>query len=239
MDADQNPPRRRILIVDDDLKLRELLKSYLESNGYEVFLLPDGRDVEDVLSTQVPDLVILDIMLPGEDGTSICRRLRSQEYKSPIIMLTGRGDEVDRIVGLELGADDYMGKPFNPRELLARIKAVLRRTDSSGLGRGQLLRFGECILDHERREVRRNGEVVPLTNGDFQLLAALAKRPGQPMNRDELLDRTRGREYDAVDRTIDVQISKLRRALEADPATPRYIKTVWGYGYVFVQDPEP
>jgi two-component system phosphate regulon response regulator OmpR len=237
MNPASTKPRRTILVVDDDARLRELLKSFLESNGYGVSLLPDGREVENVLAREAPDLVVLDIMLPGEDGTAICRQLRGREYMVPIIMLTGRGDEVDRIVGLEMGADDYLGKPFNSRELLARIEAVLRRSEATARATNKRLRFGPYVLDNERREVRRDGVPVPLTNGEFELLSVLSERPGQPLNRDQLLDRTRGREYDAVDRSIDVQVSKLRRALEDDPSRPRYIKTVWGFGYVFVGDP--
>jgi two-component system phosphate regulon response regulator OmpR len=230
---------RTVLVVDDDAKLRDLLKQFFARHGIETLLRPDGSDIEQVLEQHEPDLVVLDIMLPGEDGTAICRRLRGRDYETPIIMLTGRGDEVDRIVGLEMGADDYLGKPFNPRELLARIDAVLRRSDAARRARARKLRFGPFVLDFERRALSRDGEPVPLTNGEFELLAVLAERPGQPLNRDQLLDRTRGREYDAIDRSIDVQISKLRRALEDDPAEPRYIKTVWGYGYVFVAGSEP
>ena len=227
---------RTVLVVDDDDKLRELLREFLTRNGIDTILRPDGSDIEQVIDSREPDLVVLDIMLPGEDGTAICRRLRGRDYEIPIIMLTGRGDEVDRIVGLEMGADDYLGKPFNPRELLARIEAVLRRSETSRRTRNRRRRFGPFTLDFDRRELARQGEPVALTNGEYELLAVLAERPGRPLNRDQLLDRTRGREYDAVDRSIDVQISKLRRALEDDPSEPRYIKTVWGYGYVFVGD---
>jgi len=225
--------RRRIVVVDDDQRLRALLEEFLVANGFELILRADGADLEVLLETDPPDLIVLDIMLPGEDGMAICRRLRGRGFDVPIIMLTGRGAEVDRIVGLEMGADDYLGKPFNPRELLARIEAVLRRSDSSRSRAARRLCFDDFVLDFERRELTRAGQQVALTNGEYELLAALAERPGRPLNRDQLLDRTRGREYDAIDRSIDVQISKLRRALEDDPAQPRYIKTVWGYGYVF------
>jgi len=224
---------RTVLVVDDDARLRDLLQQFFARNGIEMLQRSDGSDIEQVLEHHQPDLIVLDIMLPGEDGTAICRRLRGRDHDVPIIMLTGRGDEVDRIIGLEMGADDYLGKPFNPRELLARIEAVLRRSEARRQGRDRRRRFGPFVLDFDRREVTRDGEVVGLTNGEYELLAVLAERPGQPLNRDQLLDRTRGREYDAIDRSIDVQISKLRRALEDDPAQPCYIKTVWGYGYVF------
>jgi len=205
----------------------------LYAHGFDVTVRGDGSDLEALLDTDPPDLVVLDIMLPGEDGMAICRRLRGRGFDVPIIMLTGRGDEVDRIVGLEMGADDYLGKPFNPRELLARIEAVLRRSDATRSRASRRLCFDDFVLDFECRALTRAGRQVALTNGEYELLAALAERPGRPLNRDQLLDRTRGREYDAVDRSIDVQISKLRRALDDDPAQPRYIKTVWGFGYVF------
>jgi two-component system phosphate regulon response regulator OmpR len=236
MKPHSDSPARSILIVDDDEKLRGLLEEFLGRNGYRSLLRSDGEDIENVIDEHQPDLIVLDIMLPGEDGTAICRRLRGREYEVPIIMLTGRGDEVDRIVGLEMGADDYLGKPFNPRELLARIEAVLRRSNAARDHSSRLRRFGPFVLDFERRELRRDGQPLHMTNGEYELLAALAERPGQPLNRDQLLDRTRGREYDAIDRSIDVQVSKLRRLLGDDPSAPRYIKTVWGYGYVFVAD---
>lgn len=228
----------RILVVDDDHALCDLLIEFLGRHGFEVRALSDGASIERELNRHTPDLIVLDVMLPGEDGMAICRRLRGQGRHIPIIMLTGRGDEVDRIVGLEMGADDYLGKPFNPRELLARIVAVLRRSGLKPVDSTGVAQFGPFRLDVARRELTRDGVVLPLTAGEFELLRVLIEHAGRPMNRDQLLDLTRGRDYDAVDRTVDVQISKLRRVIEEDSSNPRYIKTIWGFGYVFVSAPE-
>lgn len=228
----------RILVVDDDHALCDLLIEFLGRHGFEVRAVSDGAAIERELNRHTPDLIVLDVMLPGEDGMAICRRLRGQGRHIPIIMLTGRGDEVDRIVGLEMGADDYLGKPFNPRELLARIVAVLRRSGLKPVDSTGVARFGPFRLDVARRELTRDGVVLPLTAGEFELLRVLIEHAGRPMNRDQLLDLTRGRDYDAVDRTVDVQISKLRRVIEEDSSNPRYIKTIWGFGYVFVSAPE-
>jgi len=230
---------RHILVVDDDPGLRELLAQFLGRHGLQVSTMPDGASIERELVRRAVDLIVLDVMLPGEDGMAVCRRLRGHGHDVPIIMLTGRGDEVDRIIGLEMGADDYLGKPFNPRELLARIEAVLRRAGNRPMDSAGVARFGPFRLDVSRRELTHDGARVPLTRGEFELLRVLVEHSGRPLNRDQLLDLTRGREYDAVDRTIDVQISKLRHAIEEDTSNPRYIKTVWGFGYVFVAEPEP
>src|SRR5690606_5863874 len=185
-------------------------------------------------------LLVLDLMLPGEDGLSICRRLRQQNNDIPIVMLTAKGDEVDRIIGLELGADDYLAKPFNPRELLARVRAVLRRRGKEIPGApsadDQEISFGEFRLNLGTREMFRGDEPMPLTSGEFAVLKSLVTHPRQPMSRDKLMNQARGRDYSALERSIDVQVSRLRRMLEADPASPRYIQTVWGLGYVFVPD---
>jgi len=185
-------------------------------------------------------LIVLDLMLPGEDGLSICRRLRQQGSTIPIVMLTAKGDEVDRIIGLELGADDYLPKPFNPRELLARIKAVMRRQiqDVPGAPAQQEaeISFGEFSLDLATREMYHGNEAIALTSGEFAVLKVLVTHPREPLSRDKLMNLARGRDYSALERSIDVQVSRLRRLIEKDPANPRYIQTVWGLGYVFVPD---
>ena len=184
--------------------------------------------------------MILDLMLPGEDGLSICRRLRSTDNGIPIIMLTAKGDDVDRIIGLELGADDYLAKPFNPRELLARVKAVLRRKTvelpGAPSGEEKLIEFGEFKLNLATREMTKNGDQLTLTSGEFAVLKSLVTNPRQPLSRDKLMNLARGRDYSALERSIDVQVSRLRRMIEVDPAKPRYLQTVWGIGYVFVPD---
>jgi len=186
------------------------------------------------------NLLVLDLMLPGEDGLSICKRLRSEGNNLPVIMLTAKGDEVDRIIGLELGADDYLAKPFNPRELLARIRAVLRRRGTEVPGapsqEDQEVTFGEFRLNLGTREMFRGDTPMPLTSGEFAVLKALVSNARQPLSRDKLMHLARGRDYSALERSIDVQVSRLRRMLEVDPTKPRYIQTVWGLGYVFVPD---
>jgi two-component system OmpR family response regulator/two-component system phosphate regulon response regulator OmpR len=186
------------------------------------------------------DLLILDLMMPGEDGLSICRRLRGTGDKTPIIMLTAKGDEVDRIVGLEMGADDYLPKPFNPRELLARIHAVLRRQSATPPGSPdadcELIRFGNVEVDLAARSLKRGDEQLSLTTGEFAVLKVLLQHPRQPLSRDKLMSLARGREQGPFDRAIDVQVSRLRKLIEADATQPRYLQTVWGFGYVFVPD---
>ena len=187
-------------------------------------------------------LMVLDLMLPGEDGLSICRRLRQKENQIPIVMLTAKGDEVDRIIGLELGADDYIPKPFNPRELLARIKAILRRQSKEVPGapsaQENLIAFGKFTLNLATREMSEGDNTVSLTSGEFAVLKALVSHPREPLSRDKLMNLARGRDYSALERSIDVQVSRLRRMIEVDAANPRYIQTVWGLGYVFVPDGE-
>ena len=232
---------RHILVVDDDREIRDLLGRYLTKQGYRVTTAADGRDMREAMRDRAIDLVVLDIMLPGDDGLSLCREIRSRS-PVPVIMLTAKGDDVDRIVGLEMGADDYLAKPFNPRELVARIKAVLRRSGeaSGGLAGGRreeeggILRFEGWRLDLERRELTApDGVLVPLSAGEFGLLAALAARPQRVLSRDQLLDLVRGRDAQPFDRSIDVQVSRLRRKIEADMREPRLIKTVRGGGYMF------
>ena len=229
------------MVVDDDPKLRDLLHRYLTGQQFEVALAADGPSMNRLLLREPFDLIILDLMLPGEDGLSIVRRLRGTNDRTPVIMLTARGDDVDRIVGLEMGADDYLAKPFNPRELLARIHAVLRRQpapESPGAPATDLgqVSFGPFVFDAAMRTLHRDGVPVPLTGGEFALLKVFARHPRVPLTREKLMVLARGREYGAFDRSLDVQVSRLRKLLEADPTKPRYVQTVWGVGYVFVPD---
>ena len=233
--------KTRILVVDDDQRLRELLVRYLGGEGYEVKAVPDGTGMDKQLARERYDLIVLDLMLPGEDGLAICRRLRGQANAPTIIMLTAKGDDVDRIVGLEMGADDYLPKPFNPRELLARINAVLRRRAPAGVpgapgASGELFQFGKFSLNLSTRTLTREGKSVPLTTGEFSVLKVLVQHPREPMSRDKLMELARGREYEVFDRSIDVQISRLRKIVEEDPSHPKHIQTVWGFGYVFVPE---
>ena len=228
-------------MVDDDQRLRELLMRYLTGEGFEVKAVPDAPGMDKQLARERYNLVVLDLMLPGEDGLAICRRLRGQPSAPAIVMLTAKGDDVDRIVGLEMGADDYLPKPFNPRELLARINAVLRRRAPAGVpgapsATGEVYQFGRFSLNLSTRTLNREGKSVPLTTGEFSVLKVLAQHPRQPLSRDKLMELARGREYEVFDRSIDVQISRLRKIVEEDPSKPRHIQTVWGFGYVFVPD---
>jgi two-component system phosphate regulon response regulator OmpR len=231
---------KKILIVDDDLRIRSLLERYLKEQGYLVRSAADSEQMDRFLERENYHLLVLDLMLPGEDGLSICKRLRSSDNAIPIIMLTAKGDEVDKIIGLELGADDYLAKPFNPRELLARIKAVMRRQINEVPGapstEEKMIEFGEFRLNLATREMYQNDTVINLTSGEFAVLKSLVSNPRQPLSRDKLMNLARGRDYSALERSIDVQVSRLRRMLEIDPAKPRYIQTVWGVGYVFVPD---
>ncbi|HET7730512.1 MAG TPA: two-component system response regulator OmpR [Usitatibacter sp.] len=238
------PPRQKVLVVDDDLRLRDLLKRYLGEQGFAVDTVPDSGAMDRQMQRVRYDLLVLDLMLPGEDGLAICRRLRAAGDKVAIIMLTARGDDVDRIMGLEMGADDYLAKPFNPRELVARINAVLRRqapveTPGAPSAHPEVAAFGPFRLDLSMRTLTREGETLQLTTGEFALLKVLALNPSQPMSRDKLMELARGRELEHTDRSIDVQVSRLRRLLGEDPQGPRYIQTVWGFGYVFVPDGSP
>ncbi len=234
--------KTRILVVDDDHRHRDLLVRFLGGEGYEVKAVPDASGMDKLLARERYDLVVLDLMLPGEDGLAICRRLRAQDTAPAIIMLTAKGDDVDRIVGLEMGADDYLPKPFNPKELLARVKAVLRRKTPSGPpgapAAGGVFQFGDFSLNLATRTLTRGGKEVALTTGEFSVLKVLVQHPRQPLSRDKLMELARGREYEVFDRSIDVQISRLRKIVEDDPAKPKHIQTVWGFGYVFVPDIE-
>jgi two-component system phosphate regulon response regulator OmpR len=255
----------KLLIIDDDRKLQKLVREYLEGYDFMIVSLYDG--VGDRVSAAIrehqPDLIILDIMLPGKDGLEILRDLR-HEHRLPVIMLTARGEDTDRIVGLELGADDYLAKPFNPRELLARIRAILRRTRTPQSGEGDgaqaadsarsavaassgeagagsagsIVRCGPIELDHAKHVCRVNGRNLELSSAEFQLLRVLLEAPGVVLSRDELMNRTKGRDYMAFERSIDVHISKIRHKLESAGEANR-IKTVWGAGYMLLENPEP
>lgn len=233
--------KAKILVVDDDPRLRDLLRRYLSEQGFRVEAVGDGEAMNKALVRERYDVLVLDLMLPVEDGLAICRRLRAAGNDAGIVMLTAKGDEIDRILGLEMGADDYLPKPFNPRELLARIQAVLRRraplpTPAAPVESGAPIRFGPFTLDLATRSLTRAGESITLTSGEFALLKVLATHPREPLSRQKLLELARGREHEPFDRTIDIQISRLRRIVEDDPAKPRHIQTVWGVGYVFVPD---
>ncbi|MCO5119868.1 MAG: two-component system response regulator OmpR [Burkholderiaceae bacterium] len=236
-----SPAQNRILVVDDDPKMRELLRRYLSDNQFDVSLAQDAAAMNRLMLREPFDLIVLDLMMPGEDGLSVVRRLRGANDRTPIIMLTAKGDDIDRIVGLEVGADDYLPKPFNPRELLARIHAVLRRRpppEAPGAPTTEAaeVEFGPFVLNLATRSLTRNGEPIPLTTGEFSVLKVLGQNPRVPMSREKLMALARGREYGAYDRSLDVQISRLRKLIEADPQQPRYIQTVWGVGYVFIPD---
>ena len=236
-----NSAKTRILVVDDDLRLRDLLNRYLSGQGFTVHVAQDAAAMDKLLARERFDLIVLDLMMPGEDGLSVCRRLRGAKDAIPIIMLTAKGDDVDRIIGLELGADDYLPKPFNPRELVARINAVLRRRaaptppGAPALEEGQVS-FGAVTVDLATRALSRAGNTISLTTGEFALLKVLLAQPRVPLSRDKLMELARGREYEVFDRAIDVQISRLRKLVEPDPTHPVHIQTVWGFGYVFVPD---
>ena len=237
----EDSKHNKILVVDDDQRLRHLLDRYLTEQGFAVKAVDGAAAMDKALARECYDLLVLDLMMPGEDGLAVCRRLRGEKNDIAIIMLTAKGDEVDRIVGLELGADDYLPKPFNPRELVARIHAVLRRRvpappPGAPAVKEEIVSFGSVTLNLATRELTRDGGTTALTTGEFALLKALVGHPRQPMSRDKLMELARGREYDVFDRSIDVQVSRLRKLVEADPAKPRHIQTVWGFGYVFVPD---
>jgi len=222
-----------ILLIEDDEKLSGMLAEYLSKFGFEVRARPQAAAGLELLRGESFDALILDLMLPDQDGFEVCRRVRA-ESDIPILMLTARGEETDRIVGLELGADDYLPKPFSPRELLARLRAILRRRASSARG-SALLRFGRLEIDREARSVRVDGEPRPLTSYQFDLLSALAESPGRVITREALLNRVRKEPLEAFDRSIDVHVSRIRAAIEDDPKHPRRIITIRGVGYVFAQ----
>ena len=234
-----NTSVRKLVVVDDDAKLRDLLNRYLTEQQFEVTLAADSASLNRLMQRESFDLIILDQMLPGEDGLSIIRRLRAANDRTPIIMLTAKGDDVDRLIGREMGADDYMQKPFNPRELVARVHAVLRRQIPNDTPGGAMhdigaVSFGPFVFDLGTRTLSRDGVRLNLTTGEFSVLKVLVRHPRIPLSREKLMLLARGREYGAFDRSLDVQISRLRKLIEPDPQNPRFIQTVWGVGYVFV-----
>ncbi len=225
-----------ILIVDDDPGIQRLLSRYLSEQGFVTAVAGDGKSMDAFLGKQHPDLIIMDLMLPGEDGLSLVRRLRVSG-NIPIIMLTARGEDIDRIIGLEMGADDYLAKPFNPRELLARVRAVLRRgteaVEQNDLSSAGDFLFGDFNLDINRRLLFQQGEELRLTSGEIELLIVLVQHPNRVLTRDHLMDLLNSGSDDPFDRSIDVRITRLRSKIESNPATPLYIRTVWGKGYRF------
>lgn len=227
----------RVIVVDDDAELRALLRRFLAEHGFETRAVDGGAALDRELSRNPADAIVLDLMIPGEDGLAIVRRLRATGDLTPIVMLTARGDPIDRIVGLETGADDYLPKPFEPRELVARLSAVLRRTQGyRDLPLDQIVTVGSLQINLATRRVLRDGALLALTGREFALLAALARSQGRPLSRAQLIDRALGREAEVTDRAVDVQIARLRRAI-GDPADdPALIKTIWGFGYVLVSD---
>ena len=230
----------KIIILDDEAELRALLQRYLGSNGLTVRSVEDAEHLDRLLAREPFDALILDLMMPGEDGLSICRRLRVRGETIPILMLTAKGDPVDRIIGLEMGADDYLPKPFDPRELLARLHAMLRRQQMSGTvpaaQRNGRVRFGPFALDLAARQLTRDEQPVSLSSAEYAVLAALAAHPGRPLGRERLRTLAHGRDHEATERSVDVQVLRLRRLIEDDPSAPRFIQTVWGVGYLFAPD---
>jgi len=237
MSAPNDSPTR-VLVVDDDASLRELLTNYLDKEGFDVSGAEDGAAMFAWLEQHQADLLILDLMLPGDDGLTLARRLRTKT-DIPIIMLSARGEDIDRIVGLEVGADDYLAKPFNPRELLARIRAVLRRRAPTAQPEDtDVAVFGPYRLDVNARQLTRDGEAVTLTGSEFDLLRIFVEHPNQMLHRDRLLDLLKGYERNPFDRSIDVQVARLRAKIEPNKKQPRYIRTVWGRGYMFTPQAE-
>lgn len=231
-------PSPHILVVDDNQEMRELVSGLLENDHFSVSTAADGPEMRELLASRPVDLIVLDLMMPGEDGLTLCRRLRETSCSVPIIILTAKGDEVDRVVGLEIGADDYVAKPFSGRELVARIKAVLRRSKPQVVeptrADDRIYEFNGWRLDAAKRLLESLDDIViPLSTGEFSLLLAFAERPQRVLSRDQLLDLARGRSATPFDRSIDLQVSRLRRKLRDDPKNPSIIKTVWGGGYVF------
>lgn len=229
----------RIAVVDDETELRDMLTRYLRSQGFDVRTAADGIRLDRLMEREPFDLLILDLMMEPEDGLSICRRLRAEGQNIPILMLTARGDPVDRVIGLETGADDYLAKPFVPRELVARVRAMLRRQlvlkGYTPLAPSKLV-FGSYLLDVAKGILLKAGQEVPLNSAEFRLLAALASTPNRAVSRENLMSRSRGREYEANERSVDVQILRLRQIIEETPGKPRFLKTIWGSGYMLLAD---
>ena len=232
---------KKVLLVDDDERLLKLLREYLEDYGFQVLTLADGLSVLKSIRTEHPDIIILDIMLPEKDGLEVLKEIR-MEFSLPVIMLTAKGEDADRIVGLELGADDYLPKPFNPRELLARIKAVLRRFSRWDKSEAEkdaslIIEAGGLVLNKAKHTLMVEGKEMGLSSTEYKILEVLMEHPNRVLSRDELMNRARGRDFMAFDRSIDVHISKLRAKIEPQPNSPKRIKTVWGTGYMFVDAP--
>jgi DNA-binding response OmpR family regulator len=225
----------KILVVDDDRNIVDLVRLYLERDGYQVLVAYDGLEALRLARQRRPDLIVLDLLLPEVDGLDVCRILQT-ESKVPIIMLTAKTTEEDKLIGLELGADDYVTKPFSPRELVARVRAVLRRVDQEAPQGPMELRFADLVIDRRSHEVRMQDEVVNLTPTEFQLLEVLAEEPGRAFTRLELLDRVFGYDFVGFERTVDVHVKNLRKKIEPDPKQPTYIQTVYGVGYKFSED---
>jgi two-component system, OmpR family, phosphate regulon response regulator OmpR len=226
----------RIIVVDDDPELRGLLQRFLVEHGFAVRTVDGGKALDTQLGREPADAIVLDLMMPGEDGLAICRRLRATGDETPILMLTAKGDPMDKILGLEMGADDYLAKPFIPRELVARLSAILRRTGGRAAAtRDAVVRFGPFVLNMSMMTLEQDGQLITLSSREFALLAALAASAGRPLSRAQLIDRALGRDAEVTDRAIDVQITRLRKALGEDAEAPRWIKTVWGVGYVLAE----
>jgi DNA-binding response OmpR family regulator len=231
---------QHILVVDDDARLRDLLQQFLAQSGFRVSVLPDARELSKRIERDPPHLIVLDWMMPHEPGIDACQRLRASGDRTPIIMLTAKGDDDERIEGLDAGADDYLPKPFNPRELVARIQAVLRRVADAAPGAplptNSTIAFGDCEVNLAVRTLKRAGVEQELTTSEFAMLKVFVTHPHEPLSRERLSMLARGKEHEVFDRAVDVQVSRLRKLVEPDAARPRYIQTVWGRGYVFVPD---
>ena len=239
MSTGEQSELEHLLVVDDDLEIRELTQEYLQQQGFQVATAASGEEMDTYLIDHKVDLLILDLMLPGEHGLSIAQRLKKR-HDLPIIIVSAQGDEVDRIVGLEVGADDYLPKPFNPRELLARVRAVLRRASKTLIVEDDLnkeIAFGPFCLNISSHSLSSEGTLIPLTSGEFDLLAILVSNPNKVLHRDRILDLLTGAERSPFDRSIDVRVTRLRAKLEDDPAKPAHIKTIWGKGYMFCPNP--
>ena len=232
-----NSEQPHIALVDDDPKIRELTAKYLSDQELSVKTAANGSELDELMKNNNISLIILDLMMPEESGLNICQRLRVNNVEIPIIMLTAKGDEVDRIVGLEMGADDYLPKPVNPRELLARVNAILRRQQQSSIQNTKdIFEFGNFSFDISNRSLHKNGQEIQITAGEYDLLRVFAERPKQPLSRDQIMQLAKGKELDVFDRSIDVQISRLRRLIEEDPNKPKFLQTKWGFGYIFIPD---
>ena len=228
--------KETILVVDDEPKIARLARDYLENSGFEVLTSGDGNQALAIARQEKPDLIVLDLMLPGMDGLDVCRALR-RESDVPIIMLTARAEETDQLIGLELGADDYITKPFSPKALVARVRALLRRS-KGGFRQESTLRSGDLELDQQKLEVRLKGELVHLTRSEYILLETLMINAGHPLSREVLLEKLHGMVFGGVDRSVDSHVKNLRKKIEPDPAEPSYIQTVYGFGYKFQGDPD-